>query len=221
MFGKTRLGKSNTVKLIAQSILKATTKARNVGQIIFDVDGEYANDNPQDNNLSLRSAYPDRCTVYALTPKSSTPSEDLRLNFYEQPEQSIKVLGSLLEQQGKSSTYIQTFTRVDLLPLEELSELPSGSERTRMTRKVQMYWAILHKAGYDVDERKLTNAAPQGRPGRFNPGVQPGPTGSGVRPLERRPAARGHQQPRRPHPGAGTDRHLLPGRPQKRRLRDR
>jgi hypothetical protein len=55
MFGKTRLGKSNIVKLISQSLIETTI---NAGQLIFDINGEYANDNPQ--NKSLKSAYPDK-----------------------------------------------------------------------------------------------------------------------------------------------------------------
>ena len=57
MFGKTRLGKSNVVKLIAQGMLEATKEDNSVGQLIFDINGEYANDNPQDDNKSIRSAY--------------------------------------------------------------------------------------------------------------------------------------------------------------------
>ena len=85
MFGKTRLGKSNVVKVIAQSILETTKQSKNVGQLIFDINGEYANDNPQDGNVSLASAYKDQCEVYALTPKTSTPSHPLKLDFYEHP----------------------------------------------------------------------------------------------------------------------------------------
>lgn len=47
MFGKTRLGKSNVVKLIVQSLIETTTDTKDVGQIIFDINGEYANDNPK------------------------------------------------------------------------------------------------------------------------------------------------------------------------------
>jgi hypothetical protein len=67
MFGKTRLGKSNVVKLVAQGMLAATTNDNSVGQLIFDINGEYANDNPQDGNKSIRSANASRCDVYALT----------------------------------------------------------------------------------------------------------------------------------------------------------
>src|SRR6185437_2492427 len=146
MFGKTRLGKSNVVKLIAQGMLDATTSDRSVGQIIFDINGEYANDNPQDGNRSIRSAYESRCQVYALTQRPNTPSKPLRLNFYEQPDQCIKILASMLAQDSKTSNYILSFSGVNLASLEEIVALAEG-DRTRPIRKVQMYWAILHKAG--------------------------------------------------------------------------
>ena len=97
LFGKTRLGKSNVVKLIAQSLLETTNVTCNVGQLIFDINGEYANDNPQDNNLSLRSGYPSRCTVYAFIERPTTPSKPLKLNFYEHPESGLRILGSSCE----------------------------------------------------------------------------------------------------------------------------
>src|SRR5690606_3558449 len=84
MFGKTRLGKSNAVKLIAQGMFDSTKSDNSIGQLIFDINGEYANDNPQDGNKSIRSANAHRCEVYALTARTGTPSKPLRLNFYEQ-----------------------------------------------------------------------------------------------------------------------------------------
>jgi len=77
MFGKTRLGKSNVVKLIAQAMIDATASDRSVGQLVFDVNGEYANDNPQDGNKSIRSSNEERCQVYALVPREKTPSRPL------------------------------------------------------------------------------------------------------------------------------------------------
>lgn len=131
MFGKTRLGKSNVVKLIAQSIIDATQTTNNVGQLIFDVNGEYANDNPQDGNKSIRSANPQRCSVYALTQKQSTPSQPLKLNFYEQPNTAKLVLSSLIEQDNRAtSNYIRSFMSVELDSLDEIAQLPQGSERT-------------------------------------------------------------------------------------------
>ena len=154
MFGKTRLGKSNVVKLIAQGILEATISDNSVGQLIFDVNGEYANDNPQDGNKSIRSAYDNRCEVYALTKRPETPSKPLRLNFYEQPESIIEIISSMLERDNKTSIYIKSFSNVKLASIESISALPDG-DRTRPIRKIQMFWAILKKAGFAADEPRL------------------------------------------------------------------
>jgi hypothetical protein len=154
MFGKTRLGKSNVVKLIAQGLLEATKADNSVGQLIFDINGEYANDNPQDGNRSIRSAYASRCQVYALTKRDGTPSKPLRLNFYEQPESCIEILASLLQQDNKSSNYIRSFANVKLPTIESISAL-AEAEKTRPIRRIQIYWAILGKAGFPANEARL------------------------------------------------------------------
>lgn len=156
MFGKTRLGKSNVVKLLAQAMIKATAADNSVGQLIFDINGEYANDNPQDDNRSLRSANEDRSHVYALTPREKTPSKPLRLNFYEQPDSGLEVLSSFLHEDNKNSIYIKGFSSVKLPKISDLGSMDI-STRSRAVRKVQMYWAILKKAGYPVDEKKLAS----------------------------------------------------------------
>ena len=159
MFGKTRLGKSNIVKLIVQSIIETTKETKNVGQLIFDIDGEYANDNPQDGSISIRSAYSDRSEVYALTPKSGTPSKPLKLNFYEHPQRSHRILGSLLRVYGRDSAiYVQSFIGAEIPSLEDWKELDRSGDKgeaIRAKRRILMYWAILKEAGYAVDENKL------------------------------------------------------------------
>ena len=154
MFGKTRLGKSNVVKLIAKGMLDATAADNSVGQLIFDINGEYANDNPQDGNKSIRSAYENRCQVYALTKRDATPSKPLRLNFYEQPDSCIEIISSMLEQDNKMSIYVRSFSSVKLPAFEWIASL-GPDEKTRPIRKIQMYWAILKKAGFVADEGRL------------------------------------------------------------------
>jgi hypothetical protein len=157
MFGKTRLGKSNVVKLIAQSLIETTTQDKSVGQLIFDINGEYANDNPQDDNASLASAYPKRCTVYALSPKPSTKSKPLKINFYEHPDQSHGILASLLAGSGlDNSIYIKAFLSVTVPSVESIEQLAFG-DRSRAKRKVLMYWAVLHRAGFSANEIVLKN----------------------------------------------------------------
>lgn len=174
MFGKTRLGKSNIVKIIAQSLIETTKTDKSVGQLIFDINGEYANDNPQDDNTSLKSVYPDRCIVYALAKKESTESKPLKLNFYEQPDSSHKIIGTLLKQSNRAASgYVQNFITIELPNLDEVKALPAGGDQTRAIRQIQIYWGILHKTGYEVDENKLKSNAPKGPiASMFNPGFK-------------------------------------------------
>lgn len=192
MFGKTRLGKSNVVKLLAQAVIDATASDHSVGQLIFDINGEYANDNAQDGSRSIRSANQAVCDVYALTKRPTTPSKPLRLNFYEQPASGIGILGSMLQEDNRRSDYIEGFASVGLSSIEEVNEESDLSLKTRAIRRVQMYWAILHAAGFPSSEARLRGLfrLPSGS-GAFDPhfkkelraavygtGQEPGPPGS-------------------------------------------
>lgn len=174
MFGKTRLGKSNVVKLIVQSLLETTTDTKNVGQLIFDINGEYANDNPQDDNASIASAFPDRCEIYAVTKKKNTNSKPLKLNFYITPESSISILRGLLIDAGRNIGYVDTFSSVELPSIESANAQAFGSERNRAIRRIQFFWAVLSKAGYATNEPELSKLlrnsanAPSGFSPHFN-----------------------------------------------------
>ena len=176
MFGKTRLGKSNVVKIIAQSIIEATKQVKSVGQLIFDINGEYANDNPQDSSRSLRSAYQDRCEVYALNQRPETPSKPLKLNFYEQPDSCMQIIRSLLEEHGQTAQYVRSFASVQLPGIKDISEITAVNQRIRAVRKIQIYWAILHKAGFASDLNALRALGLSSRsrngPNHFNPGFR-------------------------------------------------
>lgn len=154
MFGKTRLGKSNVVKLIVQSLIETTKETKNVGQLIFDINGEYANDNPQDKSRSIASAYPKQCVVYALTKKEKTESKPLKLDFYEHPDSSHRIIATLLGEAGRDSIYIERFLSVDIPGFDVLADLEEGDKKRAM-RKILIYWAILKKAGFSADEAKL------------------------------------------------------------------
>lgn len=153
MFGKTRLGKSNVVKLIAQGMIDATRDSKNVGQLIFDINGEYANDSDQDS-VSLRSANPALCEVYALTQRAGTPSKLLKLNFYEKPASCKDILGTFLSREKRESIYITDFSSVALPTKEEIEDMDMG-DKIRAIRRIQMYWSVLYEANFPVDEARL------------------------------------------------------------------
>ena len=155
MFGKTRLGKSNVVKIIAQSMIDSTKNSKNVGQLIFDINGEYANDNPQDNNSSIYSANKERCEVYALNNGRNKEAKPLRLNFFENPSECFEIIKNLLEEKGKKSDYVSAFSSVVMPSFDNFEKL-DFRERYHFQRKVQIYWSILHEAGFSCNETKLS-----------------------------------------------------------------
>jgi len=170
MFGKTRLGKSNVVKVLADSIIRTSAMTKDVGQLIFDINGEYANDNPQDGNRSLASAHPNDCVVYALNPRNATFKE-LKINFSEQPDSAISILKSFLERDKKTSDYIKSFANVELHSITEIKAESDKGKQIRGIRKIQMFWAILKSAGFSMDESKLISLnLSSGTIRGFNPG---------------------------------------------------
>lgn len=134
-------------------MIDATKDNKNVGQLIFDINGEYANDSDQDN-VSLRSANPALCEVYALTPRTGTPSKLLKLNFYENPSICKDILGTFLSKEKRDSIYITDFSSVVLPTIEEMEDMDMG-DKIRAIRRIQMYWSVLHEAKFPVDENRL------------------------------------------------------------------
>lgn len=172
MFGKTRLGKSNVVKVLADAIINTSATTKSVGQLIFDINGEYANDNPQDGNKSLASAHPNDCVVYALNPRNASFKE-LKLNFAEQPESALPIIKSFLDRDNQTSNYIKSFANVILPSVNEVKSESDRGKKIRSIRKIQMYWAILKKAGFNLDESKLVNLnLSANQIAHFNPGLK-------------------------------------------------
>jgi hypothetical protein len=54
----------------------------------------------------------------------------------------------------RESIYITSFASVSLPTVESIRDAPEG-DRTRDIRKIQLYWAILFKAGFSPDEQRL------------------------------------------------------------------
>jgi hypothetical protein len=158
MFGKTRMGKSNVVKLVVQGMLDVTKDQRNVGQLIFDVNGEYANSNPQDGFDAIASAYPDRCTSYFLTPRGAQPEAPklLRFNFYERTFEALSVMRELLPPATAESEYV---ARLLTCRLPNLARTEHDSERKigNRVRKVMLFWTLLDICGFEVNPQRLQN----------------------------------------------------------------
>lgn len=166
-FGKTRLGKSNNIKKILSCIIEYNTKETNssvnkkLGTIIFDVNGEYANVNQQDNT-SLYEKYRKTKAINTYT-LDKRQYGNLMLNFYLNPSETIKTFSYLFKnesQQKQAPIYIENFLNVDLLDINFVNyHISKNSNKYDFSNndikfKTQIFWALLKKASYKYKDNK-------------------------------------------------------------------
>lgn len=171
LFGMTRTGKSNSVKKIIQATVRmseaapyrlAQAMASNVeenlepftqegvpkypvGQIIFDVNGEYANANLQDEGTAIFEIYQDRVSRYSVIQKPGF--KVMKVNFYTDVLSGFELIRNHLAEDG--ADYVNSFLAIDLAePEDELDR----SAMTRFERKKAAYQCCLYRAGFQVPQ---------------------------------------------------------------------
>ncbi|MFF5283171.1 ATP-binding protein [Streptomyces sp. NPDC013171] len=155
LFGMTRTGKSNSVKKIIQAtvgISGSGVKIKDeeilpVGQIIFDINGEYANANQQDDGTAIFQQYPKDVTRYSVLEKPGF--KVMKLNFHDSIADGHGLLAGLLA--GDTSQYTQAFCAIDWTE-------PDPDDRSATTRygvKKAVYQACLKQAGFGNGGRKI------------------------------------------------------------------
>lgn len=175
--GMSRGGKSNAMKITAKAVylLRKQSEAVRVGQLIFDPNGEYANEQYQDGG-SIKSVYSqipgaqykNEITTYGLNPHPKDPCRKIvKINFYgrnpyawSKTEQVEDALDQLLvgkeiinrELDEATSQYVRAFrdTMIDIPA--SLSEL---GDQVRLRRLVTVYRGVLSAAGFKPPSSKV------------------------------------------------------------------
>jgi hypothetical protein len=143
LFGMTRTGKSNAVKQIVSVVKRvADDGGLGIGQVIFDITGEYANANQQDRG-ALAEVYPDEQVVrYRLV---DTPGfRPLQNNFYLQVSDGHRIIARVIRESGEAATDVKTFAEASF-------DEPDESERglhNRWKLRVAAYQALLFRAEF-------------------------------------------------------------------------
>ena len=165
LFGMTRTGKSNTTKIVLKTIFElrwAAVNAQRIGQLVFDPNGEYANENVQDaathaaNPNAIKNVW--RCApfeqhqaiqrdvvTYGITKHPNDPNRILMLlNFYQ--DQNLQTGKEIINYAlaDRSSIYIKNFCDVIL----QLPEDGDEGEKVRFQRRILFYRALLYEAGF-------------------------------------------------------------------------
>lgn len=140
VLGMTRTGKSNMIKQTVSVVKKITDKCGlKIGQIIFDINGEYANANKQDDG-SIADLYKNECVRYRMV---NTPGfNPLLNNFYEQIEEGYSVICEFLRDGGSRSADVQQFMNLSFDKPDEPNEIK------KWERKIALYKTILYVAGF-------------------------------------------------------------------------
>ena len=176
VFGMTRTGKSNTVKqLVSVVMLTSRGSGLKIGQIIYDLNGEYANANQQDQG-SIAEVFPAETLRYRMLP---TPGFQLILNnFFTQISEGHKTLKGLIEANKIHRTAdLEAFLSMDFSEPQR-EEYNSDAEFQRQfgnyQRKIAAYQTVLARAGYDLPAGfKISFEANIGIRNKVNPSVDP------------------------------------------------
>lgn len=156
-FGMTRMGKSNTIKIIIsaiESLNKSKSQNEKIGQIIFDINGEYTFSNEQDKG-SIYEKFKDNVLRFSTSLKKTEQYSDVKVvqyNFYndETLEESFNLLCDELLL-IKTADYFKDFRSIDITQESEDRE-----EQSAINRKRAIYKCILKRAGFEQrDDYKL------------------------------------------------------------------
>lgn len=143
VLGMTRTGKSNMIKQMVSVVKRVADESQaRIGQIIYDVNGEYANANQQDKG-ALADIYPDDTVRYRML--ETEGFRELRTNFYEQVNEGFGIIQRELEEANRVTTdYVRAFVNLSFDEPDEQEK----SEHKRWQVRLAAHKTLLYVAGF-------------------------------------------------------------------------
>lgn len=149
-FGMTRTGKSNTVKKIIDCTMDFAKKEnKKIGQLIFDINGEYANPNKQDEGTAIYEKYKSEVARYSLIDKEGFIP--MRANFYHEPEFAMQMIRPFLQDEG--SDYVKNFNSIELSLPSDKNDPDYYSILNRRSRNRAAFLCCLKKADFKISNQ--------------------------------------------------------------------
>lgn len=145
VLGMTRTGKSNMIKTLVSAVgLAAVRGDVRIGQCIFDINGEYANANSQDDGSSIADVFGEDVVCYRGMKTDKPGFRDLRNNFYERPDVGLAIINEQLAVENTANDMSNLLN----MSLDEPEDEDYGG-KTRYERKVAAFSALLKNVGFD------------------------------------------------------------------------
>lgn len=152
VLGMTRTGKSNMVKQMVSVVKKVADEGGvKIGQIIYDINGEYANANQQDQG-AIADIYPNETVRYRML---ETPGfRMLQNNFYLQLPEGFSIIRRLLgEKKADTAGDVMVFLNTSF----DEPDKDDKSLHNRWEVRVAAYQAMLHRASFSIPTKDLQN----------------------------------------------------------------
>lgn len=170
LFGMTRTGKSNTLKKLIEATETLSSQAKlelevseesfedstkaftkndlpkyPIGQIIFDINGEYANRNLQDGT-AIFEKYSDKTIRYSILKKNIPDFRTMKVNFFKDVEAGFNYILEYLE--DDNSHYLTGFKVISF-------SVPEGKDFSawmKFNKHKSIYFCCLKKAGFKTSQ---------------------------------------------------------------------
>jgi len=147
LFGMTRTGKSNTMKVLATNIFEhAVETDQEIGQLLFDPAGEYANVNTQDDETALADIHDDVVTVYSWG-GGGDDVESLQIDFFDY-EQIDEVWQTIKLHLTRDRDYVNSFKAANPVAPEQQGD--NQGEVNEAVRCQSVLYACLIRAGFET-----------------------------------------------------------------------